>query len=393
MKKLLLFSFMLILLAGCSTKKQIVQQLHRGNYDQAVSSALIQLQSKKSNKRKSKFIGILKEGYDRITKRDLEDIAFLKKDNNPQNYVRIFEMYSTLDARQRAIEPLLPLYLDGREVIFEFNDYTTDMIDAKNKASQILYNNALNLLKSNNKFDIRRAYDDLAYLNDINPNYNNIQGLMQEAHFKGIDYVVVSILNDTQQIIPERLEEDLLDFDTYGLDNFWTIYHGNQSDDIDYDYAMQLQLKNIQVSPEQINRNQVIRKKEIVDGWKYQLDENGNVVKDSLGNDIKIDKIITVRAILFETQQTKVANIVGKVSYTDLQTNQLLQTFPIKSEFIFENWFGNFTGDKKALINRDLDLINNIRVPFPTNEQMVFDTGEDLKLKLKDIINSYNIGR
>ena len=37
---------------------------------------------------------------------------------------------------------------------------------------------------------------------------------------------------------------------------------------------MQLQLKNIQVSPEQINRNQVIRKKEIVDGWKYQLDEN-----------------------------------------------------------------------------------------------------------------------
>lgn len=392
MKKLLLFSFMLILLAGCSTKKQIVQQLHRGNYDQAVSSALIQLQSKKSNKRKSKFIGILKEGYDRITKRDLEDIAFLKKDNNPQNYVRIFEMYSTLDARQRAIEPLLPLYLDGREVIFEFNDYTSDMIDAKNKASQILYNNALNLLKSNNKFDIRRAYDDLAYLNDINPNYNNIQSLMQEAHFKGIDYVVVSILNDTQQIIPERLEEDLLDFDTYGLDNFWTIYHGNQSDDIDYDYAMQLQLKNIQVSPEQINRNQVIRKKKIVDGWKYQLDENGNVVKDSLGNDIKIDKIITVRAILFETQQTKAANIVGKVSYTDLQTNQLLQTFPINSEFIFENWFGSYRGDKRALTNKDLDLINNIRVPFPTNEQMVFDTGEGLKFKLKDIINSYNIG-
>jgi hypothetical protein len=30
-------------------------------------------------------------------------------------------------------------------------------------------------------------------------------------------------------------------------------------------------------------------------------------------------------------------------------------------------------------------------VPFPSNEQMVYDTGEDLKLKLKDIIKSYTI--
>jgi len=29
-------------------------------------------------------------------------------------------------------------------------------------------------------------------------------------------------------------------------------------------------------------------------------------------------------------------------------------------------------------------------VPFPSNEQMVYDTGEDLKQKLKSIINRYN---
>ena len=234
MKKLLLFSIMLILLAGCSSKKQIEQQLNRGNYDIAVNNALRQLQSKKTTKRKSKFISILKEGYDRITKRDLEDIAFLKKDNNPHNYIRVFEMYRTLDARQRAIEPLLPIYLDGREIKFKFNDYTSDMIDSKNKASEFLYGNALNLLKSNNKFDIRKAYEDLAYLNDINPDFKNLQSLMEEAHLKGIDYVVVSIANDTQQIIPERLEDDLLDFNTYGLNDFWTVYHGNPSNDIDY---------------------------------------------------------------------------------------------------------------------------------------------------------------
>jgi len=391
MKKLLLFSLMLALLAGCSSKKQIEQQLNSGNYDQAVTNALRQLQSKKTTKRKSKFISILKDGYDRITKRDLEDIAFLKKDNNPQNYVRIFEMYSTLDSRQRAIEPVLPLYLNGREVKFKFNDYTSDMIESKNKASEYLYGNALNLLKSNNKLDIRKAYDDLAYLNNINPDFKNSQSLMQEAHFKGIDYVVVSIVNDTQQIIPERLEEDLLNFDTYGLDNFWTVYHGNPNNDIDYDYAMQLQLEQINISPEQIREKEFLREKEIKDGWEYQLDSDGNVEKDSLGNDIKVDKFVNVSARFLESHQIKSTQILAEVVYTDLITNQDLDRLTIDSGFVFENIFGAFRGDKRALIDEDRKIIRNNRMmPFPTNEQMVYDTGEDLKYKLKNIINSYN---
>ncbi len=380
MKKILLFSLMLLLLAGCSSKKQIEQQLNRGNYDQAVTNALRQLQSKKTAKRKSKFISILKEGYDRITKRDLEDIAFLKKDNNPQNHVRVFETYSTLDARQRAIEPVLPLYLDGREIKFKFNDYTSDMIESKNKASEYLYDNALSLLKSNNKVDIRKAHEDLAYLNDINPDYKNSQSLLQEAHFKGIDYVVVSIINDTQQIIPERLEDDLLNFDTYGLNKFWTVYHGNQNNDIDYDYAMQLQLKQINISPEQVHEKEFLREKEIKDGWEYQLDSNGNVEKDSLGNDIKVDKFVNIRARYLESHQIKSTQILADVVYTDLITNQDLDRFTIDSGFVFEYVFATFRGDKRALTDEDRKIINNRMMPFPSNEQMVYDTGEDLKI-------------
>lgn len=264
------------------------------------------------------------------------------------------------------------------------------MIDSKSKASEYLYGNALNLLKSNNKFDLRKAYDDLAYLNDINPDYKDIQSLMQETHLKGIDYVVVSIANDTQQIIPKRMEDDLLDFNTYGLDNFWTVYHGNQSNDIDYDYAMQLQLKQIQVSPERVNRNQILREKEIVDGWEYQLDEDGNVEKDSLGNDIKVDKILNVRARLFKVQQLKSTRVIAKAVYHDLKTNQVLDSFPIDSEFIFENNYATIRGDRRALKPEDKKLLDQRQVNFPSNEQMVFDTGEDLKLQLKEIITGHN---
>ena len=94
-----------------------------------------------------------------------------------------------------------------------------------------------------------------------------------------MDYVQVSILNETHQIIPQRLEAELLDFNTYGLNQFWTTYHAVADNTIDYDFAMELQLKRINISPERVNERQLLREKQIVDGWEHLLDDNGNVAK------------------------------------------------------------------------------------------------------------------
>ena len=79
--------------------------------------------------------------------------------------------------------------------------------------------------------------------------------------------------------------------------------------------------------------------------------------------------------------------------YTDLVNNQQIDRFTIDSGFVFENLFAEFRGDRRALTQNDRSLLRTGPVPFPSNEQMVYDTGEDLKLQLKDIINSYNMGR
>ena len=233
-----------------------------------------------------------------------------------------------------------------------------------------------------------------AYIDDvlfINPNFEETRDLMIEAHEKGIDHVIVNIENRTHQIIPQRLEEELLDFDTYGLDQFWTAYHASKDESITYDYAMQLQLKRILISPEELREKQLVRERQIVDGWENQLDNNGNVMKDTLGNDIKIDKIINVRARFSEFSQFKSTQVLADVVYTDLRTNRVLDAFPIDTEFVFENRFGVYRGDERALNNNDRALLRQRRVHFPTDDQMVYDSGENLKLQLKKIINSYRL--
>ena len=154
---------------------------------------------------------------------------------------------------------------------------------------------------------------------------------------------------------------------------------------------MKLRLKRINISPEKIYEKQLLREKQIVDGWEYQLDTNGNVMQDSLGNDIKVDKIVNVRARYFKFNQFKSTQVIADVIYTDLKLNQTLDAFAIDSEFIFDHHYATFRGDRRALHKEDRNLLNNKREHFPTDAQMVYDTGEDLKLQLKDILNSYKL--
>jgi hypothetical protein len=391
MKRILLLSVLVLVLVSCSAKKQIETAISHGNYDHAINEALRKLENNKNKKRKHDYVVMLEDAYHKVLENDLKTIDHLKKDGNPEQFKIIYNIYLDLEARQNAIKRVLPLKIHGKTLHLSFNDYSSEIVDYRYKTSDYLIGQGITLLDSEDKYNARKAYDIFSYIERINPNFEETRSLMTEAHQKGIDYVHVSIQNNTHQIIPQRLESELLDFNTYGLNQFWTVYHSNTVETIAYDFDMQLQLKQINVSPERINEHQQLRQKQIVDGWEYQLDIDGNVVKDSLGNDIKIDKIVNVRARFIEVIQTKSAQVIADVVYTDLKQNQIIDAFAIDSGFVFENVFGRFRGDRRALNRNDRDLLRQRHVRFPSDEQMVFDTGEDLKLKLIDIIGSYRL--
>jgi len=194
--------------------------------------------------------------------------------------------------------------------------------------------------------------------------------------------------NQTNMVIPMRLEDDLLNFDTYNLNDFWTVYHNNKQPKQLYDFELELNLREINISPEQIREKVIVQEKQLKDGWEYLIDDNGNAVKDSLGNTIKVDKFKTIRSKVTKDTQFKSVQVVGQVNYIDLKTNQLIQTFPLASEFVFEHNYATYLGDKDAIDKDNLDFLRYKHVPFPSNEQMVYDSAEDLKNKIKAIISN-----
>jgi hypothetical protein len=63
-----------------------------------------------------------------------------------------------------------------------------------------------------------------------------------------------------------------------------------------------------------------------------------------------------------------------------------LQTFPLTSEFVFKSVYATYKGDKRACEAYCYSNFDRKVVPFPGNEQIVYDLGEDLKAKLKEEI-------
>lgn len=388
MKKITSLLFLFLIISSCAVKKTR-ELITTGDYDSAIHNAIEELKNNKNAKGKQEYIYLLEEAYAKAKERDLNNIALWNKDTNPKNLEKIYNTYVQLNYRQEEIKPLLPLHYfkENKDASFDFDNYSDRLVKSKNDYCKYLYDNSKELLATKDKMTIRRAYNDLSQLESLYSGYKDATKLRDEALAKGIDYVLVITKNVTETIIPKRLQDDLLNFSTYGLDDKWTVYHSTRQKGLIYDYGMLVSFQSINISPEEVKEKLFDKEKLVKDGYKNPV-ESGNIVKDGQGNPVKVDNMITVKIKIDEFNQSKSCQIVAKVDFTDYDTDQLLKTTIISSEKVFKNTYATFKGDKRACDTKYYPTFDQKALAFPSNEQMVYDAGENLKDKLKDLIRN-----
>jgi hypothetical protein len=335
----------------------------------------------------------LEEAFKKAAEEDTRRIEFLKKDKNPANIRSLYYSYLDLEYRQGLIRPLLPLYSAslGRNATFQIVNYANELVSSKKAYLEYLYRESDVYMTRETIEDYRTAYNIFCEIDELHHNYRDVHSLKEDARFLGTNFIFISLNNLSMQIIPIRLERELLDFNTYSLDDFWTEYHSEEEGNINYSFGIILNFREIAISPERISEREVIRTKEIKTGWVYKRNRDGAIVNDENGNPIKIDKFETVTARLLMSQQSKSVFVGGTVVYRDLILKRDRNKYPLSTEFVFENNFASFRGDERALTDEDLRLLRNSIVRFPSNEQMVLDAGSDIKERLKEILKEHPI--
>ncbi len=389
MKRFLLILFATTFVYSCTTVKNTTARVNSGNYDDAIRISLNKLKKNPDKKGKQEYVLLLEDAFAKAKQRDTDKLNFLIKENQQSNLEQIYRTYLALEQRQKRIRPILPLRVleENRNASFQFENYDDELINVKDNLAQSLYNQSKeDILNATTKASYRSIHDDLKYLNELKPRYKETEQMMREVHEKGTDFIHVILTNDSQIALPNRLEDELTDFSTYDLDDFWTVYHSNSQLDVKYDYEIQITFTEINVSPESVRERELQKEKIVKDGTKFLKDDEGNFVYGEDGEKIEVDNMITVRSTYHEFNQSKAVNVVGRVRYLNLNTNQVIDTYPLASEFVFDHRYATFTGDRRALEEDLYGYTRNRFVPFPTNEQMIYDAGEDLKNRIKEII-------
>ncbi len=376
LKKLSVFLLSFVLLMACASSEKYLQ---KGQYEKAISRSVKKLRKDPGNE---KELYVLKEAYGKANSFDQDRITFLEKEGREDNYVEIYDLYVRLDNRQNTLKTLPSPVLRQFEIV----DYNNKLIASKEQAAEVSYQHGLDYLAQGGRDNARRAYHEFSTAKSIYSNYKDVNAKLIESKFQGTNQVLFVIENNSETVLPIRFDEELQKIGLSDLNGQWIQYSVYEDEEIDYDYFVVLNIRDIVVSPEKETSAKYTDSKEVQDGTKYVLDERGNVKKDSLGNDIREPNMVTISAEITETRQQKEVIVGGVVEYIDLRTDQLVKREDISVTAFFDHSSATFSGDERALSEESKKKIRIDRTQFPNSEAMLMDAAELLKEKTKDIM-------
>lgn len=374
--RLLVLIISLSFFVGCNSSERLLQ---KGQYERAIEKSVKKLRKKPNN---DKELYVLKEAYLKANSFDMDQIEFLEREGREENYVRIFQLYERLDNRQDKIKTLPTVLMNE----FRLIDYDEQLIASKEQAAEISYKKGLQFLDAGGRENARRAYYEFERVKNIYTDYRDVNEMLRESRYLGTNQVLFITENNSEVVLPARFERELKKIGLSDLNDRWIQYSVSEDEDVQYDYFVALNINDIDVTPERLEREKVTEEKEIQDGTKYVLDERGNVKKDSLGNDIREPNFITVSAEISKVRQVKEAIVGGTLDYIDLRTDQLVKTERIGITAVFEHFSASYSGDERALSDESKEMLSSEMISFPSNEAMLFDAATLLKENTKEVM-------
>lgn len=376
-----LFSILMLvmLLFGCASPSRLVKNQE---YDQAVEKLSKAL---RTGTPKEKHVKLLSQAYHAANQRDHDRIMLLRQSGQPDIWSDIHFRYLAMNHRQDLIKGLPETVKQG--ISFRPIDYGADIAESRNKASAYLYARSEQLLKSNDRADARKAYDLLIELTQINRNYRDTEMLLRKALLQGTNQVLLAFDNQTGLPLPEGFTDNLMAFNPADFRDEFVQYDLYAVDGKNYDFTVWITLKNIRVSPEQVESRSFTETREIQDGTKPKRDEEGNIILDEDGKVVEVPNYRTISAVVHETLLNKSALLEGSVDYMRNYDNSILYTIPISANNNFSYAYAVVNGDLKAISKETRQMMQNKPIPFPPDGLMVLEAAKALNESARRSIN------
>jgi|GEM_PF-5867260 len=380
---LLCFSCISNLGRGFKIKKSykpssISENYANGNYYSAFRQAAEILRKNKSEKDRNTALSIIEESYVKSLEKekqkvedkikylqDEKDYEFLKLEYNEtkRTYSEAVELQRAYNEFRSSLNLIVPLYYEGRQLIFPEMNFSPLVAKARDKYSDYLLRAAnsyvkglTNTLSQDEKNSYRKAYDVYVMLQNHDDEYKKAEviQLKAEALKKGQSYIAIQINNELKQYkgIGQNMVNGLK------LGKWITIGKDARGK---YDYNFSVVIDNFDASKGDVQRTVFDKEKEIVI-QENQTDRERRPVVVSRGRLLKSRlEIIDLYKEAFMRGTVKTADNYTKKTKTDL----------IEASAAFQYSYAIQNGDIRAIDPEYLPLLEKAPVPLPTDGEMM----------------------
>lgn len=370
-------------MSGCGSSKK---QLEIGNYDAAINKAVAEL---RKNPKSEKDIETLERAMNIALDQDNERVRFLKIEGRANAWDEIYLIYKKMSDRQSAVRTVTPIEYEGRTIQWPYVDYMQEMVIAKKKAADFYFTHGKELMNNGTKDSYRQAYAEFVRAREYVGDYEGIDQMMQESRYLGISRAYVTVKNYSATKFPDSFEKELVALDLPRMNSEWVEYYTTMPEkDTQIDYVVNINLRTVAVSPDKQFQRDSLVKATVEDGFDYVKDARGNVLRDSLGNDVKVKKYKDLQCALIQTYQVKECVIAGDVEMLALYPEKTIKKEPIGATSNFEHVSARAIGDVNALSLAQKQMLQSQIVPFPMDVDMIIMCTENLKQAIRGFMEA-----
>ncbi len=374
--------FSIFILSSCSTGKKALQ---RGDYYDAISKAIERLQSDPENRNS---IQVIEEGYSSAIQYYQEEIDLTLTGNDRFKWgkaVEIMEKVNKLSEQIRKVPA-------ARKLVPDPKNYVSEMRPAKEKAAGELYSVALELMKSGNKDDARQAYLYFVKTDQMIPGYQDANRMIIESKKRATYTVIVEQIpafSELYNLSAMSFYDRILGMLKYSYPekSFVNFYSENEASNfrIEHpDMILRISFYDFHIGREQHTESEQPLNKVVEE--RVKVNRKDTVIYET--------KVHNYRGTIKVINDQVLTEGLLKYEIFDFQANNsVIMSERIPGQFLWNNAYGIFVGDKQVLESNHVALLNNRAYPLPSPQDLFIEFSkpvfDQLSSRLRTFFRKY----
>lgn len=355
---------------GCATGRRAYL---KGDYAKSVTQSVNRLQQNPTHKQSK---DILRFAYPQLIKYNQEKINTLKRSSDALRWEKVMDLYAEMNRAYDLIQRS-----PAAKKIVTAQQFSSEYEEARRNAAEIQYQQAMQYMREKDRNSLKTALNRLARTLELNPSHPDAPQKKQEVINELMTYVIIrpipmhsTMFSLSNEFFETQMTEHFKNYSANEFIRFASAREGAK----DGDHYIIMTFDDFQVGQTLIESKEEERRKDKVVIGK-------NVVnKDSIVN---VYGTVTAKVKLF--RKTISSGGLLDVKIYDANTNQLLSQNKFPGTFVWEDRWGMYMGDERALTEDDKKYMNKPEVMPPPPQQLFIEFTKPIFQQVTGYINGF----